>query len=538
MYYSNFTVYSDFDRHTDYDSILGKCIGNIFASTMEECFYCNPIQEDGRYHYGVAMDCIMSIPEFLSAIVSTYILATGEHPKSDLSQHFRLTEYRNNQYPENDVREETIENKRGFHYRNITTEVVQAILFGAYFYASIKAEFRPREKPARDILFKFLLDKSCLNEEGFETYHIAHYLYNTYFKPTMGKIVQEFQKDETRKANSKKHDLQYYIDHPVYGQGYDSVLSYLGIVSMKDNVELTEADYINIFAEAEDCVNRVLKADIPELEIPRVHAHINKKYYNQESKINGLSVTTITAQYCIGCIIEMLFMIALYDLLPERTERVMKALINMRAFIENHDNGYIYQNDELWILIAQRIPPIPGRPRVEDLQVEIERLKKESGNGVSDKSITKLEAEITKLKKEIDGYKEIIHPAIPENYLKSVESVFLPTYRFCDEEFPVNPIVRETGKNLLDPNEPTLVPIFIKACIAMKCARASSLMYPKKIVDALIGLGALQLRDDDIKKFSDNVGRKINRMEGTKLTSAEDNYYDRIITSLNTPYSE
>lgn len=536
--YHHFNIYSDFDRQTDYDPIFGQYIGNIFAKTMEECFYLNPLQEDEDYYYGVALDDIMSLPQYLTAVSSTYTFAIGEHPKSDMSSMFKLNSARFKKYGDNDVREEFVDNKRCFAYRNIKSEVAQAIIFGAYFLACINTEIWPEIKPTREFLLEYLRECSCLNDEAFKSKHIANALYDRYFIPTMHKIAQAMADDGNEESTSGSHDLQYYIDHPVYGLGYDSVLSYLSVVSMKDNVELAETDYVNVFAEAEECVNRVLNANKPELEIPRIHAYINKKYFNSETKGNGLKITVITSQYCVGCIIEMLFMIALYDLLPEKTDRVMKTLINMRAFIENHENDYIYKNDELWTLIAQRIPPLPGRPRLEDLQVEIERLKSGQSGVVSDKSTAKLDAEILKLKKEIDGYKEIIHPDIPEKYLQSVESVFLPTYRWCDEEFPVNLIVRETGKKLLDPNEPTLVPIFIKACIAMKCARDCSLKFPKKIVDALIGLGALPLPGDDLKKFSDNVGRKIRRLEETEMTDEETRYYESVVTSLSKPYTE
>lgn len=535
--YHNFAIATDIDKQTDYDLIFGRIIGNIFAETMEECFYLNPIQEDGNYYYGVSLDNIMSLPQYLSAVLAVYEHAIGKHRKSDMSEMFKHYSDKDKKYYNNDVREEIIDNKRCFAYRNIDFDVAQAIIFGAYFLACIKTEIWPKIKPTRDFLLKYLREYSCLNDEAFKSKHIANALYNRYFVPTMRKLAQELNKDSNVESTSREHDLQYYIDHPVYGLGYDSVLSYLSIVSMKDNVEFADSDYVNIFSEAEECVNRVLNANKPELEIPRIHAYINKKYFNQDAKSDVLTITVITSQYCIGCIIEMLFMVALYDLLPEKTERVMKSLINMRAFIENHDNSHIYKNDELWTLVAQRIPPLPGRPRLEDLQVEIERLKGGQSGVVPDKSTAKLEAEIMRLKKEIDGYKEIIHPAIPEKYLQSVESVFLPTYRWCDEEFLVHPIVRETGKNLLDPNEPTLVPIFIKACISMKCARGSSLKYPKKIVDALIGLEALPLRDDQIKKFTDAVGRKIKRLEETEMTDDETRYYDSVLSSLRNPYT-
>lgn len=153
----------------------------------------------------------------------------------------------------------------------------------------------------------------------------------------------------------------------------------------------------------------------------------------------------------------------------------------------------------------------------------------------STEEVVALQSQVDDLKKRVADYEQILHAQIPAEYESSIKSVFLPSYRLYNQDHPTYPQVREIGKFNLDPYEPTMVPIFIKACITMKCARKSAMKHPSKIVDALIGLGALQIEENNKKNFCDSVGRKIKRLETTSFTAGEQVYHDSFIEELKRP---
>lgn len=371
----NFRFTTDTNEQTDYDLLIGKYYGNHFVDTMEECFFRNPIHERDDLYGGVPLDGIMTLHQYIIAVVGVYQICRDTHAKANLSSMFKYFHSKTLNYPDNDVREEMYDNKRCICYRNIDFYVALAIIWGAYFLLSIESEIFKDREDSRNLLYDFMIEESGLNKELFMQKHVLMFLYRQHFESTMRKVAQSINSEDKSTGQNEVHDLDYYINHPVYSKAYDSIMSFLGIVSMKDNVMFSDYDYEIIFNEAENCVNRVLNAKNPELEISRVYVDINKKYACKESKGQNHSVTVITSIYCIGCIIEMLFMVALYDLMPTKTERMMNALINLREFIENHENSYIYKNDEMWKLVAERIPPRSNRPRVEDLEIEIARLQ-------------------------------------------------------------------------------------------------------------------------------------------------------------------
>lgn len=203
-------------------------------------------------------------------------------------------------------------------------------------------------------------------------------------------------------------DLDYYKNHPVYGLGYDSITEYMGILSLYRGLNIPDDDYLNVFREAEYCVDRVKSSPYPEREIPRIHRYISEKYASVETKPGSIIQAYITVDYCIGCLIELLFLVALCELMPERSDRVNRALVNMRSFIERHENSYIYKNYEIWKLVAERIPSESDCPRIEDLQVEIERLKSKYSNNVSAQEFESVKEENSELLQEMAQMKETI----------------------------------------------------------------------------------------------------------------------------------
>lgn len=365
------------EKQSDIDEKFGLYIGNAFVKAMEECFYRNPIHEEEDLHFGAPMDNVMAMNQLLAVIYDTYFYASSELPKSALSTFFKREE-KQTRYPLNDVREDTYEGQPCTRYRNMDTEYVQAIIWGAYYYASIRAELTEEDVPIRDFLYQYLLEESCLTEEAFQEHHVLMQFYKRHFPKTMHDVIVEYDKTQAKRAEHPKHDLEYYMNHPVYGLGYEHIISYMSYLSMKENVIYTDDDYLKVFEETEEHVNQVLNAKRPELEIPRAHATIRQKHAVTTVQKGNTTTVSNYGSYCIGCYIEMLFMVALYEQMPERPEKVMKALTEMRTFLEDFNDKYFYyKGDNMWSLIAERIPARSGMERIEDVMHENEKLRQQ-----------------------------------------------------------------------------------------------------------------------------------------------------------------
>lgn len=396
MFY-NFTLKIEAVNPEDYEGMFGKNVGVVFAKAMEDFLYMNPIHEDENYYFDASLDGVMSLSHYLSAVCVIFHKSRGVFAKSELQNFFTYSNF-NKLYKINDVREQTIDGNPYILYSNITRNVALAIIWGAYYYACIMTDFCVDNKRSRDLLYQLMLNFTGFTDKAFREKYLLMQSLDSSLYCTINKIKDMDKPSVFVNRTSPRHDLDYYINHHVYGQGYDSIASCLAQISLKDGIEFQDEDYLKIFEEIDNCVMRVMSSEKPEIEIPRVHAYIQKNYAAQEQKVEGVVLTTITASSCIGCLIEMMLMVAVYDLTEEKSERFMKTLTTLRASMENHDFSYIYTDDELWKLIADRIPPQPERPRVEDLQIKIERQEAEierltknaGGSGINDKSETRL----------------------------------------------------------------------------------------------------------------------------------------------------
>lgn len=365
------------EKQSDIDEKFGLYIGNAFVKAMEECFYHNPIHEEEDLHFGAPMDNVMAMNQLLAVINDTYFYASSELPKSALSSFFKREE-KQTRYPLNDVREDTYEGQPCTRYRNMDTEYVQAIIWGAYYYASIRAELAEEDVPIRDFLYQYLLEESCLTEEAFQEHHVLMQFYKRHFPKTMHDVIVEYDKTQAKRAKHPKHDLDYYMNHPVYGLGYEHVISYMSYLSMRESVIYTDDDYLKVFEETESYVNQVLNAKHPELEIPRVHAAIRQKHEVTKVQKGDTQTVSNCNSYSIGCYIEMLFMVALSEQMPEKSAKVKKALTEMHTFLEDFNDKYFYyKGDNMWTLIAERIPARPGLERIEDVMHENEKLREQ-----------------------------------------------------------------------------------------------------------------------------------------------------------------
>lgn len=196
-----------------------------------------------------------------------------------------------------------------------------------------------------------------------------NYNYNIAPPETDNNTEEQGDVDEQEDIDYNK-ELNKFIVDPIYSQCYPGIVWVLGALGLVSEEKFTIKDYVNLYNEAKDAVDKVMKSEHPEIEIPNIQADFIHKY--PDSKNGNIIITTRERQY--GCILEMVFLIALFDSMKEKSDLVMSAFQDCREHIEYViDYNIPYTTNPLWKLIADRIPP-NNRTRLEDVQKEKEQL--------------------------------------------------------------------------------------------------------------------------------------------------------------------
>lgn len=196
-----------------------------------------------------------------------------------------------------------------------------------------------------------------------------NYNYNIAPPEVDSNIDEQYDDDEQEHIDYNK-ELNKFIVDPIYGQCYPGIVSVLGTLGLVSEDKFTIEKYVDLYNEAEEAVIKVMESEHPEIEIPNIQADFIRNY--PDRKNGNIIITTRERQY--GCILEMVFLIALFDSMKEKSDLVMTALQDCREYIEYIiDYNIPYTSNPLWKLIAERIPP-KNRLRLEDVQKEKEQL--------------------------------------------------------------------------------------------------------------------------------------------------------------------
>lgn len=190
----NFTIYSDFNKDTDYDEAFGKYIGNVFADTMEECLFGNSWKKGNIKYKGIKLDGTMSLSQYLAAVHELYSISKGKHPKSEIPYRFKLTENIEKERfitSSGEVTEEPQAEKNKIIYKDISDEVWETIVWGAFYLSSIKMALASGEIPAFKILMTLLIDISELPINDFQQKNQLWRLYEHTESSTIKKINEK-----------------------------------------------------------------------------------------------------------------------------------------------------------------------------------------------------------------------------------------------------------------------------------------------------------------------------------------------------------
>ena len=280
-------------------------------------------------------------------------------------------------YPENEYKRRCISIKK-----DITeSEVIDNIYIGFRFEQEVISTIN-------DILLSMMLYsaddntikhiwKNYVEIPKHKYYNLIEYILKKLFS---GTLIKNYNYNISPSKIDNNTDKQEHIDYnkelnkfivdPIYGQCYPGIVWVLGALGLVSEEKFTIKDYVNLYHEAKDAVDKVMNAEYPEIEIPNIQADFIHNYPDQKN--GNITITTRERQY--GCILEMVFLIALFDSMKEKNDIVMSAFQDCREYIEYVIEYNIpYTSNPLWKLIADRIPP-KNRPRLEDVQKEKEQL--------------------------------------------------------------------------------------------------------------------------------------------------------------------
>ena len=280
-------------------------------------------------------------------------------------------------YPENEYKRRCISIKK-----DITeSEVIDNIYIGFRFEQEVISTIN-------DILLSMMLysaDDNTIKHiwnnyvefPKHKYYNLIEYILKKLFS---GTLIKNYNYNISPSKIDNNTDKQEHIDYnkelnkfivdPIYSQCYPGIVGVLGALGLVSEEKFTIKDYVNLYHEAKDAVDKVMNAEYPEIEIPNIQADFIHNYPDQKN--GNITITTRERQY--GCILEMVFLIALFDSMKEKNDIVMSAFQDCREYIEYVIEYNIpYTSNPLWKLIADRIPP-KNRPRLEDVQKEKEQL--------------------------------------------------------------------------------------------------------------------------------------------------------------------
>ena len=253
---------------------------------------------------------------------------------------------------------------------NTILTIIKDILLSMMIYSADKLTIKNHIINNLDInIIRYRKEIKIILEKKANDEIEINYNYNIAPPEVDSNIDEQYDDDEQEDIDYNK-ELNEYITDPIYGQCYPGIVSDLGALGLVSEDKFTIENYVDLYNEAKEAVIKVIESEHPEIEIPNIQADFIRNY--PDRKNGNITFTTRERQY--GCILEMVFLIALFDSMKEKSDLVMTALQDCREYIEYIiDYNRPYTSNPLWKLIAERIPP-KNRLRLEDVQKEKEQL--------------------------------------------------------------------------------------------------------------------------------------------------------------------
>lgn len=438
-----------------YENVLGDG-GNAFANAISWLFTDKATPSESQ-NYCLRGRVLMR--DFMSCVYVFINAAMTKLPEQTISDHvsiLRQVKMTWSCWDDMGVKTHKHDGKDFITFTLMDQKFIECVIWSAYIFMKFHYEINKdnqKYKKAGKALYIALFRESGLKEEAFK----KHFLVKN-IKPTMLNYLKEFSKQiedtpttELDTQNDYQDILRSYIEDSVYGQCYPGLVSVLGNIGRVDGREYSVEDYLNIYREADELVKSTLESDYPEIEISKVQSRLINKYANVKSG----NMTGITAGRQIGCLIEMVYIIALWDKMEHKSTFVQQAFESCRNYVEDHDTPYIYTSNDMWLLICRRIHK-SEKPRIEDLQVEIESLKEiisnmkerlrlmkdgyvqendkqETGQYVLDSILEEKDRQIQELKEQLAAYES--GPIVSDPHIKVRLEILVRFFEESEADF-------------------------------------------------------------------------------------------------------
>lgn len=183
---------------------------------------------------------------------------------------------------------------------------------------------------------------------------------------------EELEKQMDEKA---KHLLDKYLEESVYAQCYDGVCLKMSDIAEVYGVRTSPQFVLEIFDEAKKLVDETLQSTQPHFEISNSIAYLRRKH-NEAISSSIHSPYSREFLNVKAVLIEMVYLVVLWDLMSDKSDLVIQKLSNARTICENYDDFLKCMHNPLWDLVCERIECNDGRQRGEDFRIECRELEK------------------------------------------------------------------------------------------------------------------------------------------------------------------
>lgn len=364
-----FCIEKVFKDNEQYNQVIGN-LGDAFVEAISWLF--TEDDDELRIPYRI------TTPTFMTCVRYFICGAKGKQPKRTLYDYISQLESPKGNLKwstDFDCVDYTRQNgKDMFIFSSMSNFFISSVIWCTYIYFLMLYELSSENEKFKKItvLLNDILSSKVIVKDDYDfLMSKVNETMCTFIKGLDSKstetVADKYGSPENKDAEKA---LRKYISDPIYGQCYEGVVSVLSMLGRDKGIIHTLDEYVKVFEEAKFAVEGVLNSPMPEIAIANAQAHIIDKY----PEIQNGNLSIVTPKRIFGCLIEMVFIIVLWDKMPNKSKLVITAFEDCRSFVENHDTPYLYTDNPMWKLIAERIS-YRKAPRIEDLQAENERLK-------------------------------------------------------------------------------------------------------------------------------------------------------------------
>lgn len=361
-----FCIEQIFKDNEHYNDVFGF-VGNIFVDSLKWLFSDKTL--DGKNNDDYCLKDYIETPNFMSVVKYFIGAATLNHPEQTIKEYIKqmkedMTGKHTCRSSNDIIRLHLVKNKPCIIFASIAYGLIDVSLWSAHIFWLLDSELHneDEESKKRALLFLDILkENTCLNDEGFK----EHFLMTQTF-PTMKEAIRLFflyekrkEMNQTKEAikNNNVKTLEQYLQDPIYEKCFNAIVEELYDSIRVDGCAYDENDYVNMLAEVETLVKRVLetKQTLQPIEIGRIITELNTRYGDSPIQNGQISARLLTKEKVIAILLEMCFLVVLWDKMVKKTDLVRTIFKNSSIYIKSHDNRHVYLGSPLWEILKEKV---------------------------------------------------------------------------------------------------------------------------------------------------------------------------------------